>query len=91
MDGFVELHVRSAFSFLRGQRFILLESAAADDVLDAAPGTVVRAEGDTLEIAAAPGMLRIISIQPEGKRAMAVREFLAGHHLSQGDVFTTHP
>ena len=80
-----------ACTFLAGRRFVLLKSVALDTGADAAPGTIVRAEGDVLDVAAAPGIVRILSIQPEGKRAMAVREFLAGHHLRPGDRFTTHP
>jgi methionyl-tRNA formyltransferase len=32
--------------------------------------------------------LRLIEIQSEGKRPMAVRDFLAGHDLARGDRLT---
>jgi len=49
------------------------------------PGTILRAEGDRLEIAAGDGrVLRLLVLQPEGRRAMTVREFLAGRHIAPG-------
>jgi methionyl-tRNA formyltransferase len=49
------------------------------------PGTIVRAEGDRLEVAAGDGrVLRLLVLQPEGKRAMTTREFLAGRHVTPG-------
>jgi methionyl-tRNA formyltransferase len=50
-----------------------------------APGMVVEAGPDGLVVAAAGGTLRISRLQPEGKRVMTVKEFLAGHRLEPGD------
>jgi methionyl-tRNA formyltransferase len=48
----------------------------------------VRAAGDLLLVAAGDGtVLRILEIQPEGRRSMTARDFLAGHHLGVGDRF----
>jgi methionyl-tRNA formyltransferase len=50
-----------------------------------APGTIVRAEGDRLEIAAGDGqVVRLVIVQPEGRRAMSAREFLAGRRVIPG-------
>jgi methionyl-tRNA formyltransferase len=47
-----------------------------------APGTVVSATPDGLDVLCGDGnLIRITEIQPEGKRAMAVRDFLAGHRI----------
>jgi methionyl-tRNA formyltransferase len=49
------------------------------------PGTIVRAEGERLEVAAGDGrVLRLLVVQPEGRRAMTTREFLAGRHIAPG-------
>ena len=49
------------------------------------PGTIVRAEPERFEIAAGDGrVLRVLTIQPEGRRAMSAREFLAGRHIGPG-------
>jgi methionyl-tRNA formyltransferase len=49
------------------------------------PGTILRAEGDRFEVAAGDGrVLRLLVLQPEGRRAMTVREFLAGRQITPG-------
>jgi len=35
------------------------------------------------------GRLRLLEIQPEGRRAMAVRDFIAGHPLAAGSRLAT--
>jgi methionyl-tRNA formyltransferase len=81
-----------AFSFLHGQRYILIRSAAdASAPATAESGTILEADGDRLVVAAGSGRLRLTEIQAEGKRPMSAREFLAGHRLSPGDRFTAAP
>jgi methionyl-tRNA formyltransferase len=54
-------------------------------VTDARPGTIVQAGGDDLAIAAGDGsVLQLLVIQPDGRRAMTVREFLSGRALRPG-------
>ena len=77
-----------AFTFLGGRRFILRRStwSAADS--GASPGTILAASGDRIDIAAGSGIVHVVEIQPEAKRPMATREFLAGHPLESGDRFS---
>jgi methionyl-tRNA formyltransferase len=42
-------------------------------------------------VAAGAGALRILEIQPEGKRTLRARDFLAGHRVAAGDRFTAAP
>ncbi len=52
------------------------------------PGTVLRAEGDELIVACGGGTaLRVLEIQPEGRRTMTAREFLAGRGAAEGNRF----
>jgi methionyl-tRNA formyltransferase len=78
-----------AHTTLGGERFIVLRSAPAADGASGTPGTVLAAAGDDLRVATGDGILRVLQIQPEGKRPMAAREFLAGHRLRAGDRFGT--
>jgi methionyl-tRNA formyltransferase len=55
------------------------------------PGTIVEAAGDTLRVQSGDGVLRIVRLQLEGRRAVSTREFLAGHHVGPGARFTTSP
>lgn len=49
------------------------------------PGTVVRAHGDDLTVACGGGTaLQVLELQPEGRRTMTAREFLAGHGGLEG-------
>jgi methionyl-tRNA formyltransferase len=51
---------------------------------------VLRAAGDDLVVACGEGTaLRILEIQPEGRRTMTAREFLAGRRLTAVDRFGT--
>ena len=49
------------------------------------PGTIVEAVGHRLVVAAGEGAVAPLSIQPAGKRAMSVEEFLRGHRIQSGD------
>jgi len=81
-----------AFSFLDGRRFILIRSQVdVHDRSNAAPGTVVHADSDRLILATGNGLLRIVEIQPEGKRLLSAREFLAGHRIQPGAQFSGAP
>ena len=52
------------------------------------PGTVVRAQADELIVACGDGTaLRVLEIQPEGRRTMTAREFLAGRGALEGSRF----
>ena len=56
----------------------------------AAPGTIVRAGGDELVVACGKGTaLRILELQPEGRRTMTAREFLAGRAIAPGERFSS--
>jgi methionyl-tRNA formyltransferase len=48
------------------------------------PGTVLAARG-VLEVACGDGALRLLEVQPEGRRRMSAPEFLSGHPLRPGD------
>jgi methionyl-tRNA formyltransferase len=59
----------------------------ADSAQSAPPGTVLEASEDRLVIATGEGAAALTSLQPAGKRAMAIREFLLGYRVSPGDRF----
>jgi methionyl-tRNA formyltransferase len=48
------------------------------------PGTVLAAHG-TFDVASGEGALRLLEVQPEGKRRMTAAEFLSGHRLKEGE------
>lgn len=83
-----------ACAALEGRRYLIHRTRAVDlpPGLPAEPGTVVEARGDRLLVAAGDGRaLQILEIQPEGRRVMSARAFLAGHRVSPGARFTAPP
>jgi len=88
-----------ASTSLDGRRYVIRRSAAppigtTGDSADVAggvvgdPGRVLRARGDELIVACGDGSaLQILEIQPEGKRTMTTREFLAGRSVAEGKRF----
>ena len=75
---------------VEGRRFLLHRTQQTDDVVGAPGGTVIDAARDRLLVAGGDGrVLRILEIQPEGRRPMTAREFLAGHTLPVGSQFVS--
>lgn len=71
-----------------GSRYLVHRTALTSDATDAAPGTLAAAPGGILTVAAGDGLqLRILEIQPEGRRVMTARDFLSGHRLPAGARF----
>ncbi len=67
---------------------VLPEDASANIV---EPGTVLEASGSSLLVAAGRGVLKITSLQLEGKKRMDTAAFLRGYSLKTGDRMGTHP
>jgi methionyl-tRNA formyltransferase len=71
---------------LQGRRLLLLRSRVVSDAgTSASPGTIVEVQPDALVVAAAPGLVRLLVVQPEGRSAMAVRDFLNGRKVTVGE------
>lgn len=76
----------SAFTFRRGRRLIIVGAAVSDEKSKgAAPGTVVSL--DPLTVACGLGALEILSLKPEGKKAMTPQAYLAGRPIEIGAVW----
>ena len=92
-----DLGVRSGFGPLTGVRSAIgppQEGPIADLTPelgpnpDLTPGTILHADADGLVVACGAGTaLRVLEIQPEGRRTMTAREFIAGRRAVQGARF----
>jgi methionyl-tRNA formyltransferase len=78
-------------TFLDGKRLIVHRSRLTGRSGGAAPGTIVVARGDEIEVATGDDLLGIVELQAEGKKAMPARDFLAGHPLPAGRRFSSAP
>ncbi len=74
-----------AYTALAGRRMKIHRAAPLAEIAGAAPGTVVRAADDRLEVATGDDRLALLEIQLEGRRRLTAREFLAGHPLRCGE------
>ncbi len=80
-----------AFTTWRGQRLKLLRAKAlAEPDTSAGPGTVVRADKKgPLWIQTGKGILEILHLQLEGKKAMAAEEFIRGYKIAVNETLIT--
>lgn len=69
------------------ETYRILATEPLEEETDAPPGTVVRVERDQMVVATGRGTLALLRIQPPGKRAMAVADFLRGHAVGVGELF----
>jgi len=70
---------------LAGTRVLIHRTIVFDERSDALAGTVVRADADGIAVTAGDArVVRILELQPEGRRAMQARDFLAGRHVEAG-------
>ena len=70
---------------IAGGRVLIHRTVVTSAISPDRPGTIVRADPDRFEVVAGDGrVLRLLALQPEGRRAMSAREFLAGRHVPPG-------
>ena len=79
-----------AYTFLEanGQRRMI--KVLGGSMVDAGgePGAVVSSSKEGIVVATGSGAFCITALQPEGRKRMAAHEFLTGHPLGKGQVFT---
>ncbi len=79
----------AAAAELDGVRCKILGTALPGTTTDKAPGTVLQADKKGLKIACGDGgVLEILMLQPDGKKAMAASAFLLGHPVPPGTILT---
>jgi methionyl-tRNA formyltransferase len=66
------------------------EVLSAEDA-GVAPGEVVAAGPEGIDVACQPGTLRVLSLRPAGGRTLAARDFLNARRIVAGDRFVAPP
>jgi methionyl-tRNA formyltransferase len=74
-----------AYTHLEGKLVKVLETGTRDG--SAEPGVITTPEKDSVVVGTGSGLLRIVMLQPEGKKAMTAAEFLRGHRDIAGKKF----
>ena len=79
----------AATAVLDGIRCKILRTALCAETTNKAPGTVLQADKKGLRVACGDGgVLDILELQPDGKKAMAAPAFLLGHPIPVGTTLT---
>ena len=79
----------AATAALDGVRCKVLRTALSGEKTNKAPGTILQADKKGMKIACGDGgVLDILELQPDGKKAMAAAAFLLGHPIPAGTILT---
>ena len=74
----------SAYTTYQGKTLKIWEADVVEGQNGAVPGTLLSVEKDAFTVAAGEGALRITSVQLEGKKKVAVKDFLLGYEVKEG-------
>jgi len=82
-----------AWTTMGPRRLIVLRTRLVADlpVTVVPPGTVIDITRDAVRIQTGAGALDMLTVQPEGRRAMPARDYAAGHHLGPGSCLGVGP
>ena len=75
-----------AQALLRGKAVKILEAEAVEGGAKGEPGAILSL-GETIDVAAGSGVLRIRRLQEAGKKPNSAAEYLRGHALTAGEKF----
>ncbi|MCR4706256.1 MAG: methionyl-tRNA formyltransferase [Lachnospiraceae bacterium] len=73
------------FATLGDKTLKVIEARLSDVDYKGQPGEIVRVTRDAFYVACKSGTLEIITVQPVGKRAMSVHDYLLGYPLREGE------
>jgi methionyl-tRNA formyltransferase len=77
--------VPGAWTQHAGQRLKILLAQPQREAPHAAPGCVIEASGDRLCVACGHGRLRVLEVQPQGRRAVGAAQFLNARGVATGE------
>lgn len=70
----------------KDKKLDLIAVRPSDSALTGAPGEVVKADKEGIFIACGDGILELLTVKPEGKKAISSRDFLNGSKIEKGIV-----
>lgn len=79
----------SAYTFINGKRLKVFNADVTKaGSTGAKPGSIIKVDKDAFTVMTGKDALTVKDIQIEGKRRMAVKEFLLGYSLNEGDILS---
>ena len=79
------------YTLLNKKRLRIIKVQVDKGALDDIPGKVARVTDLGIEVGTGQGRLVINELQPEGKKSMSAKSFLAGHKIKRGTLFDLTP
>lgn len=76
-----------AYASLNGERVVVLKSVIADDQYSGEAGRIAEISADSLRVATGQGLLSLLEVKPEGKKAMPAAAFAHGRRIREGMRF----
>lgn len=73
-----------AYTFYQGKMLKIYRADVLEEAPDGEAGSVSDVTKDAIIVNTGKGKLALLEVQPEGKRRMAVRDFLAGNQIGKG-------
>lgn len=80
-----------AYTFFRGMRIKIWKIRVTDVPPEDEPGTLMNMGKEGFLVNTGTGCVRVVTVQPEGKRRMSAGEFSRGQRLIVSERFTTGP
>lgn len=74
----------SAYTTWQGKTLKIWEADVVEKEKEASPGEIFAVDKESFTVAAGEGALRITSVQLEGKKKVAVKDFLLGYAIKEG-------
>lgn len=78
----------SAYTMYKGKTLKIWEADVVSEETDARPGTVTEVGKDFINVAAGKDILKITSLQLEGKKRVSAKDFLLGYEVVRGMEFS---
>lgn len=79
-----------AYCFIRNERIALLKTDPLKAAIPEKPGTLLAIEKEEgIQVATRDGILRILSVRPEGKKSMTAAEFVRGRRFQLKELLVS--
>jgi methionyl-tRNA formyltransferase len=75
------------YTLLNKKRLRILKAHTTEGAPKDSPGQVARVTDAGIEVGTGRGRLVITELQPEGKKSMSAKSFLAGYKIERGILF----
>jgi methionyl-tRNA formyltransferase len=80
--------IPGAYAALNGERIKLWRAEVIPTSDRQQPGTIVSVGTQGIDVACGQGSLRVLELQPAGRRRMSAAAFVAGRPIAKGATFT---